>query len=760
MRTLALLLLASLAAQSQSLAADYARLLHPQFSRAATVHAVAFQWEGMRFLFADGELAMTDSTAGASGVAVFTGRGASQVLPADNPLGALERGQMLRFQGRSEIAVLFDGAVFRFGDSAVFASALGASVHFTPGNTEPAAKLFARRIKFEESNRVPLLGRWLQAAAQPRSRLLYASLFMRGGDWVEAQFDASADPREDSAARIFVWAPAPATDALVPEIWSAYSLDEAPAAPAPRISDYSISATVSDHPELDALATLTLDRASASRLLLFTLGSDLKIGKVEVPGAAGATEALDWLQPDHAAWFAVRVPPAVASAAPLQLRVSYSGTAPAVLGAAGHEALASPGWYPTLGADPLASLPPAPADFDLTFLTDKQDHLVASGVRVGAESEMDGHLRTEWRSRAALRAGFAIGRDQLAEKTVQLANGSEVPLLLSAPSHDAASLLPLAGGRLVNILDFLTARFGPYPFPSVTATLAGSADVDLPPSPGMIALDPGSFLDLDPSLTEFEPAAQAAAQWWGARTPPATVHDQWLEAGLRQISGLLYQQSRYGLDSSLATVQAWRKFLLQRDPDSGHVPVRTGALWLGAARLSSSRDDGGALLAAKGGYVLYMLRQMMFNPQSPDPDASFTAALRDFAAAAGGRAASSAEFQTAMERHMTPAMDLDGNRKLDWFFGPWLRGDTVPSITFTADLAPAANGKPQVTLAVDNPQHWRGLLPVYVFRDETTWVRGLIPVTKDHLSQTLPVPFVPRFVEADHLLDMLVQIKQ
>src|SRR6185437_1809363 len=760
MRAGALLLLAAVAVQGQTLAVEYARLLPPRLDRTAAVHEVAFQWEGLRILFADGEVAMEQATADAPGLAVFTGQGAIQVQPADNPLGGLERSQMLRFQGRSEIAERFDAAVFRFGDAREFLAALGGTVHFAPAESGAAAKVLAERAKFEESHHLPLLGRWLQAASRSTPRLLYASLSMQHGEWIEAQFDSGADPREDAAARVFVWAPGESGDGGVPEIWCAYTPPEAPQPQAAQITRYAISAAVSDHPDLDADATLTVAHAAPSEVLLFTLDSELKIGQVEAPADAGAAQALDWLQPEHAGWFAVRTPAGVAPGGGLRLRIRYRGTAPAVLGAAGHEAIAAPGWYPTLGADPLASLPPARADFDLTFTTDKQDHLLASGARAGAEAEVDGHWQSQWRSSHGLRAGFAIGRDEVAQKTVQLANGSHLPLRLAAPSRDAAALLPLAGGRLVNVLDFLSARFGPYPFAEASASLAGSSSVSLLPSPGLIGLDPGSFLDLDPRLTQFEPAAQAAGQWWGAWTEPATVHDQWLMAGLRQVSGLLYQQSRYGLDASLATLQGWRQFLLRRDPDSGHIPARTGALWLGAERLSSRSDDGEALLAAKGGYVFYMLRQMMFNPQSADPDANFTAALRDFAGASGGGAATSAGLQAAMERHMTPAMDLDGNHKLDWFFGPWLRGDTIPSLTFSADLAPAPNGKPQVTLTVENPQHWRGLLPVYVFRDETTWVRGLMPVTHDQERQTLPVPFTPKFVEADHLLDLLVQVKQ
>ena len=42
---------------------------------------------------------------------------------------------------------------------------------------------------------------------------------------------------------------------------------------------------------------------------------------------------------------------------------------------------------------------------------------------------------------------------------------------------------------------------------------------------------------------------------------------------------------------------------------------------------------------------------------------------------------------------MTPAMDLEGNHRLDWFFREWVYGTTVPRYKFDPAVTAAADGK-------------------------------------------------------------------
>ncbi|MGH3184878.1 MAG: hypothetical protein ACRDOE_23635, partial [Streptosporangiaceae bacterium] len=341
-------------------------------------------------------------------------------------------------------------------------------------------------------------------------------------------------------------------------------------------------------------------------------------------------------------------------------------------------------------------------------------------------------------------AGFEVGELTMSEKELSLADGRSLHLTIGVPKkHDPGALVPLAGAKLTDVFNFMGSSFGPYPYPAAALTATG-LEPYLPladPRPMLVAFDPRSFIDASPDLTELSPAVSAAGQWWGAWTSPAGPPDEWLIQGLRAASGLLYQWDRDGPAAGLETLRQWRQFLLRPDPDSHHVPEFTGPLVLGAQRLGSDNDSGVSLLQVKGGYIIFMLHQMMLDTSRPGrasrpAAAPFLAMMRDFTATYGGQAVTTAEFQATVEKHMTPAMDLDHNHKMDWFFRPLLQGTAVPQLSFHAENAAPVHGVAQVQLTVENPEHWKGLLPVYLFRDSNTWVSGLISITQDHLATT------------------------
>src|SRR5262249_46319002 len=55
--------------------------------------------------------------------------------------------------------------------------------------------------------------------------------------------------------------------------------------------------------------------------------------------------------------------------------------------------------------------------------------------------------------------------------------------------------------------------------------------------------------------------------------------------------------------------------------------------------------------------------------------------------------ASTESFKAVAEKHMTPAMDLQGNHRLDWFFRQWVYGTTIPKYQFESTVTAAADGK-------------------------------------------------------------------
>jgi aminopeptidase N len=83
------------------------------------------------------------------------------------------------------------------------------------------------------------------------------------------------------------------------------------------------------------------------------------------------------------------------------------------------------------------------------------------------------------------------------------------------------------------------------------------------------------------------------------------------------------------------------------------------------------------LIYPKGAYVLNMLRMMMHDNRAGDQQ--FKPMMQDFVNTYRGKSATTEDFKAIVEKHMTPDMDMDGNHKMDWFFGEYVYGTQIPS---------------------------------------------------------------------------------
>jgi hypothetical protein len=75
---------------------------------------------------------------------------------------------------------------------------------------------------------------------------------------------------------------------------------------------------------------------------------------------------------------------------------------------------------------------------------------------------------------------------------------------------------------------------------------------------------------------------------------------------------------------------------------------------------------------------MHMIREMLRQPGTKNPDGQFLAFLRKLSEKYSYRALTAADLQHELEAVMTPAMDLDGNHSMEWFFEDWVRGTGVP----------------------------------------------------------------------------------
>jgi aminopeptidase N len=135
-------------------------------------------------------------------------------------------------------------------------------------------------------------------------------------------------------------------------------------------------------------------------------------------------------------------------------------------------------------------------------------------------------------------------------------------------------------------------------------------------------------------------------------------------------------------------------------------------------RLSNSKGGFNItrdLIYPKGGYILHMIRMMMWDRKTGDQP--FKELMKDFVTTYAGRAATTEDFKAMVEKHMSPEMDMQGNHSMDWFFNEYVYGTALPSykLDYSFDKDPAGNVvfSFKVTQSgVDDS--FRMLVPIYV----------------------------------------------
>jgi hypothetical protein len=362
-------------------------------------------------------------------------------------------------------------------------------------------------------------------------------------------------------------------------------------------------------------------------------------------------------------------------------------------------------WYPTPAG------PASRATYDLTFRYPHATTVVSVGRKV--RQSRDGAFDVaEWISDVPIsQAVFRYLTDVVSEQTVtDDATGME----LTAYVAKIPGVLP--GSRddvlvdMKNSLRTFRAWFGPPSFDHLTV-LVTSANDSLP---GLVYVPPvvtagygslvaqalsgarGSSRSMGPRpsmklyLDEAFPL-QLARQWWGNTVAPASFHDAWLANGFADFSATLYDVELKQPDDFRDHWVKARDSVLKPNA-SGFVANNTGPLWLGALNDTWRTPNAGALLGApKGGCILQMLRSMMWD--STRGDSAFRSMMQDYVKEFANQSASTEDFKSVVEKHMTPAMNLDGNARMDWFFNEWVYGAEIPSYRLEYSLSAEKGGK-------------------------------------------------------------------
>jgi aminopeptidase N len=270
--------------------------------------------------------------------------------------------------------------------------------------------------------------------------------------------------------------------------------------------------------------------------------------------------------------------------------------------------------------------------------------------------------------------------------------------------------------------------------------------------------------EIDPGLNEFVDevtAHEVAHQWWGHMVGWSTHHDQWLSEGFADFSaGLYLQLTNKTPEKYLKYYENSRQRILEKN-HYGRRANDAGPISLGY-RLATEKNPAGyqAVTYNKGGYVLHMLRWMMYD--SKEGDKPFIAMMRDFVAQHMNANASTASFQKVVEKHIRPVMNVKGDGKMDWFFQQWVYGTTVPRYRLEQAVTANPDGTFQLKGSISQaevPEDFKMVVPLYADFDGRPIRLGAVRMSGEiTLPFDIQLPKKPRRVLLNANHDVLEQM--
>ncbi len=514
--------------------------------------------------------------------------------------------------------------------------------------------------------------------------------------------------------------------------------------------------------------TVFVARTAGVRVVPFMLFPTLRVRSVTGDGGQGLNFIQEEKLEDPQFWVVLQKP--LANGEKCTITTTYGGKdAVSVGGGGNYFPIAREDWYPNAASGALGEY----TIYNLTFRIPKGMKMAATGDLVSDASQGDLNVSV-WKSPVPLTvAGFNFGRFKEEEAKLDkpdmlvLAYANQDPpdwvrtLQNTVDKNRSSELTELngshqqsdIGGALGNMstvalnkkalteaeisVRIYTDFFGTIPYKRLqvtqqTATTFGQSWPELVYLPMTYLFDTTTRHALNNIIRERYPAYsddasgyytvvaphEVAHQWWGHTVGFSSYRDQWMSEGFADMSASIYLQMVYAKEPQ-RYMKFWndeRRMLLERNKE-GFRALDAGPLTMGY-RVANSRegfDSYRRLVYPKGAYVLHMIRQMMWDRH--DGDQRFKDTMRDFVATYNGSAATTEDFKAMVEKHMSPAMDVDKNHTMDWFFNEYVYGTALPTYKFDASFGKAPSG--DVTLTFKLTQSGGGkdfamLVPIYL----------------------------------------------
>ncbi len=674
-------------------------------SRVYDVHDLTLRRDGVAFTFADGKFAFLQPVDGHITGAVFSGRGRIFAVPPDPS----ERASLARFLKVPLVDIEFWQAYLRFDEAAAaeVQSSLAEQKAVAATDSDFTSGWNPIVAHFSPDTSLRVLESLLSSQPAP---YLYATLNSTAFGSFEVVLDQSRT--ED----VLIGQPRRASDADFFDSWTSYASTNS-ASPPENFSaiDYATDTTVADDLSLTGSTTVRLKCVTGGeRILEFELSRFLQVQSVM--DASGSS--LEFFQNEDLRrqqiarrgndLLFVALPEQAVAGQNYELHITYHGT---VIEDDGNEVYfvgARGSWYPNLaGGNQFSS-------FDLKFRWPKRLLLVATGQQI--ESGEDGNQKTgEWRSTEPIAvAGFNLGgyaaQSIRGKPLIQLFANQQLEQSIAGQLQqfgdrsilpDPAAVLKQLGAKLQDSIRYYEELNGPFPFPELDVSqIPGSFGQGWP---GLLYLTTFVFLPREAQqqaglpeqaqeqVEELVPFHEVVHQWWGNVETSASYRDVWLEEGMADYQSLMYDDKR---NPSKHALREWllryRDALLAHEPETGKAVDESGPLDFGY-RLDSSKSPGAyrVITYEKGAWVMHMIRMMLRDPRKKNPDARFEELLRNTLSDRRFKTLSTVQFEAEVQRLMTPSMDLENSRSMDWFFDQWVRQTGIPEYSLNFTTRPA-----------------------------------------------------------------------
>jgi hypothetical protein len=692
-------------------------------SEAVSVKNLILKRDTGVFHLNSGTFCFVSSVAGRVTGTVFTGDGSFELNPPDEA----ERASLKLLTKEDKFHEIFDRAVFRFTDPTY--DELKKAGLATNGMCDAGSLRESQNVTRHELKR-NIEARLLEDVLSSENGGYFVA-FIHGKRYCDKEL-FEIDPDSDSDQVHFItYAANNSGD------WASFRLSDhnIPIGGRTRIEKQRLDITIekSGNMKGNAVTDLVAQR-NGVRVLPFDLFSSLRVESVMANG-----QQLAFIQEDkhEDSDFAVILPTPLSPGAKLSITTAYSGK-DAVLntGSGNYYPVARQNWYPNQPGESFGHY----TSYEMTLRIPKGMKMAATGVLV-SEANEDGHNITLWKSEGPQTvAGFSFGRfkeeevkltkpeyliqsyaneespdwvkslrqddlDRLGQG-IQTASGSimepnrEGMGLVGGVSTVALNRKALAEAQLA--VSLYSDYFGSPMFKHLQVTQQTACDYGQS-WPELVWLPVCYYFDNtlrhslgldhgDRGYWKSVTAHEVAHQWWGHTVGFASGRDEWMSEGFSEMSASLYiSMIEKNPKKFLDFWKDQRDLLLERNAE-GFRAIDVGPVTMGY-RASNSRtgyDITGRLIYPKGAYILHMVRMMMWDNVKGDQE--FRNLMHDFVQIYSGRSATTEDFKTTVEKHMTPDMDLDGNHRMDWFFNEYVYGTALPAYRLESSFDKDSNG--------------------------------------------------------------------